>query len=154
MKYAWKHAYDCHHGGVPRVRNDRVVGGQSNKPRGTQKESKKVRCPARLVLKCDPNDMSTIEVTYINHHDHDVQRDGDLLPRPSYVNDEIQREIGKNYSPNQILLAMQNKYSHLPTHRRERFLNARDIANLRIKHITDVSRLDSNDFLSVKKWLD
>ena len=136
------------------MHSKRTPGGKSGKTRITTKKSKKRGCKATLVLTCYAKDMNVVHVEYRNNHTgHVVEEDAWCLPRSDELTNEIEREIMKNYDTKHIHLALQKKYAHLPDNRREANVHTREITNLRYKYMTNKIRLDSDDFLSAKKWL-
>lgn len=106
-----------------------------------------------MVIVCYADDLHTAHVEYRNTHNHTLMEDTWCLPRSSELTNEIIQEVKKNYSTREIVMALQNKYKDLPAHRREANVHARDIINLRQKHLRAITHLDHEDFLSVRKWL-
>lgn len=147
----------CHRAGRQQIRKNRVPGGKSGKTRYRgDKKTKKCECQAKLVIVCYADDITKAHVEYRNTHNHQLENDTWCLPRSSELTNEIEQEVKKNYSTKEILMAIQNKYRALGLDPRRRELNvhARDIINLRQKHLAKTTRLDENDFVSVRRWLE
>lgn len=145
----------CHRAGAQQIRKDRVAGGSSGKKRDRGNQStKKCGCLASLVIVCYADDLFNAHVEYRNTHNHTLTEDTWCLPRSDELNNEIEQEVKKNYSTREIVMALERKYKDLPAHRREANVHAREVINARQKHLRNTTRLDANDFVSARKWLE
>ncbi|KAI8876332.1 hypothetical protein K501DRAFT_279534 [Backusella circina FSU 941] len=66
----WVAYYECHRAGSPRAHKDQPTGEKNQKTRPIQKISKKMGCPATLVVSCPEDDQNTVILRYSGEHNH------------------------------------------------------------------------------------
>ncbi|KAF0555924.1 hypothetical protein F8M41_016538 [Gigaspora margarita] len=164
-KGVWTEHYVCSRSGTKQVRNDRIQGGNSQKIRQVQKESKKVGCLCEIRIYYKPSifsyDIVIVHYQY-NHNGHipGSRADVQYLKKSEETIAEIKKFARQGLSHSairQLMKAPEETIERYFTSKdivpnRDDLLTYEDIYNVIYKEIHSKYRYHDNDTISVLHW--